>query len=326
VPVQAMIEAIRDGLREEMERDESVVILGEDVGLKGGVFRATQGLFNAFGEWRVRDAPIAETGIAAVAIGMAAAGLRPVAEFQFADYSLPAFDQIANEAATIRFRSNGVWGCPIVFRAPFGGGVHGGLYHSQNPEAYYAHIPGLYVVAPATAADAKGLLKAAIRCPDPVFFFEHKRLYRGARDEVEENCEPIPLGVARLDREGEDVSVITYGMGVHMTREVADALAPEGISIEILDLRTLVPYDKEAIQRTVEKTGKVLVFHEANKTMGLGAEVSAYISEDLFRLLDAPVVRLAAKDSHSPYAPPLEAAYLPSREELIARLRELAQF
>jgi 2-oxoisovalerate dehydrogenase E1 component beta subunit len=321
-----MIEAIRDGLREEMERDETVVVLGEDVGLKGGVFRATQGLQSAFGEWRVRDTPIAETGIGAVAIGMAMAGLRPVAEFQFADYSLPAFDQIANEAATIRFRSNGAWRCPVVFRAPFGGGVHGGLYHSQNPEAFYAHIPGLYVVAPATAADAKGLVKAAIRCPDPVFIFEHKRLYRGARDEVEEDSEPVPLGVARTDREGDDVAVITYGMGVHMTRDVADELASEGIGVEILDLRTLMPFDRKAVRQVVEKTGKALVLHEANKTMGLGAELAAYISEDLFRSLDAPVVRLGAKDSHSPFAPPLEAAYLPSREELITHLRELARF
>jgi 2-oxoisovalerate dehydrogenase E1 component beta subunit len=321
-----MIEAIRDGLREEMERDESVVVLGEDVGVKGGVFRATQGLYERFGEWRVRDAPIAETGIAAVAIGMAVAGLRPVAEFQFADYSLPAFDQIANEAATIRYRSNGAWGCPVVFRAPFGGGVHGGLYHSQNPEAFYAHIPGLIVVAPATAADAKGLLTAAIRCPDPVFIFEHKRLYRGARDEVEEDCEPISLGVARTDREGDDVTVITYGMGVHMARDVGDELASEGIDVEILDLRTLAPYDRAAVRRAVEKTGKALVLHEANKTMGLGAEVSSYISEELFQLLDAPVVRLGAKDSHSPFAPPLEAAYLPGREELLTGLRDLARF
>lgn len=326
MPVQAMIEAIRDALREEMRRDERVVVLGEDVGQKGGVFRATQGLQAEFGEWRVRDTPIAELGIAGLAIGMALAGLRPVAEFQFADYSLPAFDQIANEAATIRYRSNGAWGCPVVFRAPFGGGVHGGLYHSQNPEAYYAHIPGLIVVAPATAADAKGLLKAAIRSPDPVFFFEHKRLYRGARDEVQEDCEPIPLGVARTDRAGEDVTVITYGMGVHMARDAADQLADEGISVEILDLRTLMPFDRAAVRQAVEKTGKVLILHEANKTLGIGAELAAYISEELFQALDAPLVRLAAKDSHSPFAPPLEAAYLPSREELITGLRRLARY
>lgn len=321
-----MIEAIRDALREEMQRDERVIILGEDVGKKGGVFRATQGLYAEFGEWRVRDTPIAEVGIAGLAIGMAMAGLLPVAEFQFADYSLPAFDQIANEAATIRYRSNGAWGCPVVFRAPFGGGVHGGLYHSQNPEAFYAHIPGLIVVAPATAADAKGLLKAAIRCPDPVFFFEHKRLYRGARDDVPETDHVVPLGVARTDREGDDVTIITYGMGVHMARDAADQLGREGISVEILDLRTLMPFDRAAVRQTVEKTGKVLLLHEANKTMGLGGELAAYISEELFQALDAPIVRLGAKDCHSPFAPPLEAAYLPSREELVEQLRALAQF
>jgi 2-oxoisovalerate dehydrogenase E1 component beta subunit len=261
-------------------------------------------------------------------------GLRPVAEFQFADYMQVAFDQIVNQAATMRWRSVGGWGCPVVFRAPFGAGVHGGVYHSQSVEAFYCHVPGLKVVVPATPRDAKGLLKAAVRDEDPVLFFEHKQSYRRFREVVpdsdseseSESEKVVPIGVARLDRTGSDVSIITYGVGVHHARVAADALAQDGLSLEILDLRTLVPMDREAIARTVARTGKALVLHEANKTMGFGAEISAFIAEELFMDLDAPVVRVAGADCHLPYNGPEEEALIPNPEWVIAAARKLAAF
>jgi 2-oxoisovalerate dehydrogenase E1 component beta subunit len=321
-----LVEAVCEALLEEMARDPRVVVLGQDVGQKGGVFKATQGLQAEFGPLRVLDTPISETAIAGAAIGAAMMGLRPVAEFQFADYIHPAYDQIVNHAATIRWRSVGGWGVPVVFRAPFGAGVRGGVYHSQSVEALYCHIPGLKVVVPATPRDAKGLLKSAIRDDDPVLFFEHKWSYRRHREPVGGPDELTPLGQARIDRAGSDLSILTYGVGVHHAREAADALAAEGIAPEILDLRTLAPLDKEAIARTVRKTSKALIVHEANKTMGIGAEVAAFVAEELFLDLDGPIMRVAAADCHLPYNGPEEDAIIPSAAQVAEAARRLAQF
>lgn len=325
-PGITIVEAVHDALREELARDPRVVVIGEDVGRKGGVFRATAGLQDEFGALRVLDTPISEIAIAGVAVGAAMRGLRPVAEFQFADYMQVAFDQIANQAATVRWRSVGAWGCPVVFRAPFGAGVRGGVYHSQSPEAFYCHVPGLKVVVPATPRDAKGLLKAAIRDPDPVVFFEHKQSYRRIREVVPAGDEVLPLGVARLDRAGSDLSIVTYGVGVHHARAAAESLAEEGVSVEILDLRTLAPLDREAIARSVRHTGKALVVHEANKTFGVGAEVAAFIAEELFMDLDAPVARVGAADCHLPYNAPEEEAIIPSTRSVADAARALAAF
>src|SRR5688572_21070058 len=321
-----MVEAITLALREELARDTSVVLIGQDIGRKGGVFGATRGLQKEFGELRVLDAAIAEVGIAGMAIGAACAGLRPVAEFQFADYIHPAFDQIVNEAATLSYRSNGAWSCPVVFRAPCGAGVHGGLYHSQSVEAYFAHVPGLKVVVPSNPADAKGLLKSAIRDDNPVLFFEHKGSYRRERGDVVEGEMLVPLGEARIDREGSDVTVITYGVGVRWAREAAEVTAGEGISVEILDLRTVHPFDRQAVARSVGKTSRALIVHEANKTMGAGAEIAAFLAEELFDSLDAPVMRVAAKDSHVPYAVAQETAIVPGAADVAAALRRLAAY
>jgi 2-oxoisovalerate dehydrogenase E1 component beta subunit len=321
---RTMVQVLRDTLRAEMARDASVVVLGQDVGRKGGVFRVTDGLQAEFGPLRVLDTPISEIVIAGAAIGAAMMGLRPVAEFQFADYMHPAYDQIVNQAATVRWRSVGTWSVPAVFRAPCGGGVHGGVYHSQSIEALYAHVPGLRIVVPATPRDAGGLLRAAIRDDDPVLFFEHKALYRRHREAVGDTEEVIPLGAARLDREGGDVSVVTYGMGLHLAREAASQCAAEGIDTEILDLRTVAPFDREAVARTVARTGKVLILHEANRTMGPGAEVAAFIAEELFTELDAPVTRIGAADCHLSYNAPEEAAILPDAARVVEALRRLA--
>ena len=319
-----MVEAVRDALAEEMERDPTVVVLGEDVGRKGGVFKATEGLLERFGPLRVLDTPVAEVGIAGVAIGAAMMGLRPVAEFQFADYLHPAYDQIVNQAATMRWRSVGTWGVPAVFRAPFGAVAGGGIYHSQSPEAAYCHVPGLKVVAPAIPSDAKGLLKSAVRDDDPVVFFEHKRNYRTVREDVGDDL--VPIGVARIDRPGRDLTLVTYGGGVHLAREAAATLAGEGLDVEIVDLRTLAPFDREAVARSVQRTGRLLVLHEANTTMGFGAEVAAFAAEQLFTDLDAPIRRLGAADSHPSYNAVEQAATLPGADALTRALRSLAAF
>ena len=324
--VKTLIEAVTDALREEMEPDPSVIVLGEDVGVHGGVFRATDGLQKQFGADRVIDTPLAELGIAGVAIGAAMNGLRPVAEIQFADYIHPAFDQIVNEAAKIRYRSNGAFGCPIVVRAPFGAGVHGGLYHSQSVEALFYHVPGLKVVIPSTPYDCKGLLKASIRDPDPVIFFEHKKSYRRVKGEVPDEEYTVPLSVADVKREGNDITIVTYGVGVHLALEAAEKIGPEGVSVEVLDLRTIVPMDKEAIARSVAKTNKVLIVHEDNKTGGVGAEIAATIAEDHFEELDGPILRVAAADTHIPYAPTLEEAVIPNVDDVLAALRRLAAY
>ena len=319
-----LIEAICEALHEEMERDDDVVLLGEDVGVKGGVFGASKGLVERFGPIRVLDTPVSEIAIAGVAIGAAMMGLRPVAEFQFADYMHPAYDQIVNQAATIRWRSVGGFGVPAVFRAPFGGGVRGGVYHSQSMEAAYCHVPGLKVVVPATPADGKGLLKASIRDDDPVVFFEPKRAYRLAPELVGGPDDVTPLGVARIDRAGTTLTIVTYGIGLHLAREAATTLAEEGIDVEIVDLRTLVPMDRNAIATSVAKTGRLLVLHEANKTMGFGAEVAAFAAEELFYDLDAPIVRVAADDCHLPYNSPEEDAIIPLPADVIVAARALA--
>jgi 2-oxoisovalerate dehydrogenase E1 component beta subunit len=322
-----MVEAIRLALVEEMDRDGTVVLLGEDVGRKGGVFKASEGLLDRFGAARVVDTPISEIAIAGVAIGAAMMGLRPVAEFQFADYLHPAYDQLVSQAATMRWRSVGTWGVPAVFRAPFGAVNGGGVYHSQSPEAPYCHAPGLKVVAPATPRDAHGLLKAAIRDDDPVVFFEHKRNYRTLREDVGGVDDVVPLGVARVDRAGDDVSVITYAGGVHLAREAADVVAStDGIGVDILDLRTLAPLDRDGIGRAVARTGRVLVLHEANKTMGVGAEVAAFVAEELFESLDAPVVRIGAADVHLTYNAVEQAAALPSVDGVAGAIRRLARY
>jgi len=319
-----LIEAICEALHEEMARDEDVVLLGEDVGVKGGVFGASKGLLDAFGPTRVLDTPVSEIAIAGVAIGAAMMGLRPVAEFQFADYMHPAYDQIVNQAATIRWRTVGGFGLPAVSRAPFGGGVRGGVYHSQSMEAAYCHVPGLKVVVPATPSDGKGLLKASIRDDDPIVFFEPKRAYRLAPEPVGGSGDLVPIGVARVDRPGETLSIVTYGIGVHVAREAATTLEAEGIDVEIIDLRTLVPMDEEAVARTVKKTGRLLVLHEANKTMGFGAEIAAFAAEELFYDLDAPIVRVAADDCHLPYNSPEEDAIIPLPADVVAAARQLA--
>lgn len=322
-----LLEAVRTALDEELARDPDVVLLGEDIGIHGGVFRATDGLYRKYGPLRVIDTPLAELGIAGIAVGAALRGLRPVAELQFADYIHPAYDQIVNEAAKVRYRSNGAFCCPVVFRAPFGAGVHGGPYHSQSVEALFLHVPGLKIVVPSTPHDAKGLLKSSIRDDDPVLFFEHKWSYRRARGEVPDGDYTIPLGVAEVKRPGRHLSVITYGVGVRWALEAAERLAREdGVEAEVLDLRTLLPMDTAAIRATVARTGKALMLHEDNRTGGVGAEVAALIAEECFEHLDGPVVRLAAADTPIPYAQALEAAVVPNVEDVVAAARRLARY
>jgi 2-oxoisovalerate dehydrogenase E1 component beta subunit len=326
VAERTLVEAIRDGLREEMTRDSSVIVMGEDVGKHGGVFGVTEGLQATFGADRAIDTPLAELGIVGIAIGAALNGLRPVAEIQFADYIHPAFDQIVNEAAKIRYRSNGQNICPLVVRAPFGAGVGGGLYHSQSVEALFYHVPGLKVVIPSDPYDAKGLLKAAIRDDDPVLFFEHKPSYRRSKLEVPDDDYVIPLGTSAVKRSGTDISVITYGVGVHHALEAAQQAEREGISVEVLDLRCLAPLHRDGIAATVKKTNKVLILHEDGKTGGVGAEVSAYIGEALFEELDGPLMRIAGADSHIPYAPSLESAVIPNVADVVNGIRKLAAY
>src|ERR1700730_10174786 len=294
------LEAIREALAEEMRRDPKVFVLGEDVGAYGGAFGATQGLYEQFGEARVIDTPISESAIIGISIGAALRGYRPVAEMQFADFISCGFDQIVNQAATLRYRYGGRASVPIVVRAPSGGNVGGGLYHSQNPEAWFIHRPGLKVVAPSTSFDAKGLLKAAIRDDKPVVYFEHKYLYRRVKGAVPEGDEIVPIGVAATRREGDDITLLTYGAMVTPSLEAAERLSTEGREVVIIDLRTLLPFDKDAIFRSLEKTNRVLVVHEDVKTLGIGAELSAVIMEERFEQLDAPVMRVTYPDTHVP--------------------------
>ena len=321
------IEAVTLAIREEMERDRKVFLLGEDVGKKGGVFKATVGLYEQFGEDRVIDTPLAESAIAGVGIGAAMYGMRPIAEMQFADFIMPAVNQIISEAAKIRYRSNNDWTCPIVIRAPYGGGVHGALYHSQSVEAIFANTPGLKIVMPSTPYDVKGLLKAAIRYEDPVLFFEHKRAYRLIKGEVPESDYVLPIGKADVKREGEDITVITYGLCVHFALQAAEKLAEDGISAHILDLRTVYPLDKEAIIEAASKTGKVLLVTEDNKEGSIISEVSAIIAENCLFELDAPIKRLAGPDVPAmPYAPQMEKYFMVNPEKVEKAMRELAEF
>ncbi|MBU6332865.1 MAG: alpha-ketoacid dehydrogenase subunit beta [Chloroflexi bacterium] len=325
---QTLLEAIRGAMHDALAWDARVVVLGEDVAVKGGVFLATDGLLERFGALRVIDMPIAEAGIVGVAIGMALHGLRPVAEIQFADYLYPAIDQILNEAARMRYRSNGDWNCPLVIRAPFGGGIHGALYHSQSVEALFTSTPGLKVVVPATPHDARGLLLAAIADPDPVLFLEHKRLYRTLRGPVATGQgATVPLGVAACRRPGRDVSIITYGAMVHESLRAADALAHEGVDLEVIDLRTLVPLDRDAVLATVRRTGRALIVSEDNLTGGFAGEIAAVIAEHGFADLDAPVRRLAAPDVPAvPFSETLEDAFMVSAAKIMTAARELARY
>jgi 2-oxoisovalerate dehydrogenase E1 component beta subunit len=318
------LEAIRQGLWEEMEGDERVFLLGEDVGVYGGAFKVTDGFLERFGEGRVIDTPISEAAIVGASVGAAMMGLRPVAEMQFIDFISCGFDQLTNVAAKNRYR----WGqgAPIVVRGPAGGGVHGGPFHSLQAESYFAHTAGLKVVCPATAYDAKGLIKAAVRDDDPVIFQEHKFLYRRIKEDLPADEYVVPLGEARIHREGGDLTIVTWAAMVHTAAEAAEALAADGVEVEIVDLRTLVPLDEEAVLRSVAKTGRAIVLHEAPRTGGFGGEIAATIAEKAFEYLDAPIVRVTAPDTPVPYSPPLEEYYLPGKDDVLEAARKLLDY
>ena len=325
--IKTYIEAVRDTLAEEMRRDASVIVLGEDVGKKGGVFLATDGLWAEFGDDRVIDTPLTESMIVGASIGAAINGLRPVAEIQFADFIAPAFNQLVNEAARMRYRSNNGFGVPMTVRAPYGGGVHGALYHSQSVEAFFAHVPGLKVVIPSTPHDAKGLLRTAIRDDDPVLFFEHKKMYRSVRGEVPDTDYTIPLGQAAITRPGTQITVIGYGLMAHYALEAAELVADEGIDVEVVDVRSLRPLDKATILSSVQKTGKAMVVYEDNRFLGYGAEIAAIIAEEAFDYLDGPVTRIAGPDVPGvPYNHILEDWFMVNPEKIADGLRKLAAY
>ena len=324
MPELSYIQAISDSLRTEMRRDPRVFLMGEDVGVYGGAFKVSQGFQEEFGPWRVIDTPLSETAIVGGASGAALMGLRPVAEMQFADFISCAWDHLVTVAAKQYFR--GRTPVPIVVRLPSGGGFSGGPFHSQNPESSFAHIPGLKVVCPSTPYDAKGLLASAIEDPNPVLYFEHKHLYRRIKDEVPEERYTVPFGEARVHRAGDDVVVVTWGAMVHTAAEAAAELANEGVETEVLDLRTLIPWDKRSVLESVRRCSKVLVLHEDTRTGGFGAEIAATIAEEAFEDLDAPVARLAAPDTPVPFSPALEKAFLPQVEDVVQALRELAAY
>jgi 2-oxoisovalerate dehydrogenase E1 component beta subunit len=318
------LQAISDGLREEMRRDKRVFVIGEDVGVYGGAFKVTLGFQDEFGPWRVIDAPLSETAIVGSCTGAAIMGMRPVAEMQFADFISCAWDQLVTVAAKQRWRAGTP--VPITVRLPSGGGFSGGPFHSQNPESSFAHIPGLKVVCPATPEDAKGLLASAIQDPNPVLYFEHKHLYRRIKGEVPDGRYETPFGKARIHREGGDISVITWGAMVYTADEAAKALEPDGVSVEIVDLRTLVPWDKKAVLESVRKTSKVLVLHEDTHTGGFGGEIAATIAEEAFEDLDGPIKRVTAPDTPVPFSPALEKVFIPQVEDVLAGLKELAEY
>jgi len=323
-----LVQTIHDTLWDEMKADDRVVVMGEDVGARGGVFRATAGFLDEFGEMRVIDTPLAESSIVGVAIGMAMQGMLPVAEIQFADFIHPAFDQLVSEAARIRYRSNGAFTVPMVVRAPYGGGVHGALYHSQSIEAFYGHVPGLKVVVPSTPYDAKGMLRAAIRDPDPVLFLEHKKTYRLIKGEVPDDPYEVPIGPADVKREGDDLTCVAYGLMLHHCLEAAQRLQEEeGGSVEVVDVRTISPLDRTTILDSVRKTGKAMVVYEDNFTYGAGAEISATISEHCMFDLDAPVVRIGGPDIPAmPFSGALEHFFMPDVDKIYERMRELHRF
>jgi 2-oxoisovalerate dehydrogenase E1 component beta subunit len=318
------LEAIKLGMREEMQRDERVYILGEDVGAYGGAFKVTAGLMDEFGPMRVIDTPLSESAIVGAAVGSALLGQRPIAEMQFMDFIACGFDQIVNMAAKMHYRHR--LAVPMVIRGPSGGGVHGGPFHSQNPEAWFVHTPGLKVVQPSNPIDAYGLIKAAIRDDDPVLYFEHKYLYRRLKDELPGDDFTVPIGKAAVVREGNDLTIYTYGWMVEQSQEAAKELQAEGVSVEIIDLRTLLPLDTQTILTSIEKTSKALIVHEDTRTLGVGAEVSAILAEQAFDLLDGPIMRVTAPDTPVPFSPPLEEAFLPSASKIVAAARQLAAY
>lgn len=325
MPVMTYLEAISLGLREEMQRNPDVFLIGEDIGVYGGAFKVTKGFLEEFGADRVMDTPISEAGIIGVCVGSALMGLRPVAEMQFADFISCGFNQMVNQAAKIHYR----WreAVPMVVRCPSGGGVHGGPFHSQNPEAWFFHVPGLKIVSPSTAYDAKGLIKAAIRDNNPVLFFEHKFLYRRVKDEVPEDDYIVPIGKGDIKRSGKDITIIAYSSAVHWALEAAAIAEKEdGLSVEVLDMRSLLPYDKDLILESVRKTNKVIIAHEATLTGGIGGDIGAFITEHAFESLDGPIRRVASLDTPVPYSPPLEAYVLPNKDKMLNVIRELAAY
>src|ERR687895_372038 len=322
-----LIESVRETLRQEMRRDDSIVVLGEDVGKKGGVFLATDGLYDEFGGDRVLDTPLSESMIVGVSIGAAVAGMRPIPEIQFADFIFPAMNQILSEAARMRYRSNGAFTVPMVVRAPYGGGVHGALYHSQSVEAFFTHVPGLKVVIPSTPYDARGLLRSAIRDDDPVLFFEHKKMYRSVRGDVPDGDYTVPLGSAKVTREGTDVSVIGYGLMAHYALEASEVLEGEGVSVEVVDLRTLRPLDGETLLGSVRKTGKAVIVYEDNRFGGYGAELAAILAEEAFDYLDGPIVRVSGPDVPGvPYAHTLEDWFMVTPDQIASAIKRLAEY
>lgn len=328
MPLMTYIDAINTALREEMARDERVFIIGEDVGVMGGAFKATKGLQEEFGKERVIDSPLAEGVIVSSSIGAAMAGMRPVAEIQFADFITPAMDPIAEQAAKLRYRSAGTQTCPLTIRVCYGGGVGGGLYHSQTNTSWFIHTPGLVVVAPSSPYDAKGLLKAAIRNDDPVLFFEHKKLYRSIKEEVPADDYTVPLLKAAIKRKGSDVTAISHGYTLQLTLQAAEEIRKKhGAEVEVIDLRTLAPLDKDTFLESVSRTSRAVVIHEANRTLGIGAEVSAIIAEEAFDCLDAPIARVTAPDIPAiPAAPPLEEFYMPNVEKIVATLERTLEY
>jgi 2-oxoisovalerate dehydrogenase E1 component beta subunit len=317
------IEAITQALDEEMARDESVFLIGEDIGIYGGVFKATKGLLDKYGPMRVIDSPISEVLIAGGSVGAALVGMRPVPEIQFADFITPSMDQLIQQAAKIRYRTGGEWWAPVTMRVCCGGDVGGGIYHSQINEAWFVNTPGLVVLFPATAYDAKGLLKSAIRSDDPVIYFEHKRLYRSVKEELPEEEFTVPIGKAAVRRNGGDATIISYAYMMHHSLKAAETLSEEGIDVEVIDLRTLLPYDKETILESVKKTSRVVIVQESPKTGGVAAEISAFITETIFEYLDAPVTRVCGLDVPPiPFAPPMEHYYLPNPDKIADAVRE----
>ncbi len=324
MPVKTYLQAISEGLREEMRHDERVFLIGQDIGVYGGAFKVTDGLLEEFGAWRVIDAPLSEVAIVGGSIGAALVGMRPVCEMQFADFVSVAWDQLVTVAAKQHYRAGTP--VPMVVRLPSGGGFSGGPFHSQSPESSFAHIPGLKVVCPATPADAKGLLATAIADPNPVLFFEHKHLYRRVKGEVPEGRYAVPFGQARIHRVGTDVTLVTWGAMVHTAAEAATSVEAEGISVEIIDLRTLTPWDKTSVLASVERTSRLLVLHEDVRTGGFGAEIAATVAEEAFERLDAPIRRIAAPDTPVPFSPPLERRFIPQVDGVAAALRDLARY
>lgn len=318
------LEAIKQGMTEEMRRDESVYLMGEDVGVYGGAFKLSAGMLEEFGPMRVIDTPLSESAIIGAAIGSALLGQRPIAEMQFMDFIACGFDQIVNMAAKLYYRNR--MPVPMVIRGPSGGGTHGGPFHSQNNEAWFIHVPGLKVVAPSSPRDAYGLIKSAVRDDNPVIYFEHKYLYRRLKDDLPEGDFTVPIGTANVVRAGHDLTIYTYGWMVEQSKAAAERLAADGISAEVLDLRTLLPLDKDAILRSIEKTSKALIVHEDTRTLGVGAEVAAILAEEAFDMLDGPIVRVTAPDTPVPFSPPLEEAFLPNPEKIVAAARRLAAY